>query len=113
MLIGAIIGYVLASILIQAPVLWIAGRIVVGEDRAKLIDAVFITIAAVIANTVIGALLGQTLAGLVQLVVYLYLIVRYYETDWVKAAIIAVLNTVIGWIIMWILITFIGISAIF
>ncbi|MCJ7731065.1 hypothetical protein MUP51_02000, partial [Candidatus Bathyarchaeota archaeon] len=70
MLLEAVIGYVLVSILIQAPVLWIAGRMIVGADRAKFMDAVMITIAAVIANAVIGAFLGQSIAGLVQLVVY-------------------------------------------
>ena len=113
MLIGAIIGYIVVSILIQGPVLWLAGRMVVGEERAKFMDAVIITVAAVIANAVVGAFLGQSLGGLVQLVVYLGLIVRYYETGWGNAAIIAVVNTVLGWVISWVLVVIFGISAIF
>ena len=112
MLLEAVIGYVLVSILIQAPVLWIAGRMIVGADRAKFTDAVIITIVAVIANAVIGAFLGQSIAGLVQLVVYLYLIVRYYETDYVKAALVAIMNVVIGWVIVWVLLL-LGIGAVF
>ena len=110
---AGLIGYILVSILIQAPVLWMAGRLVVGEKRAKFMDAVIIVVLAVIANAIIGSILGQTLGGLVQLVVYLYLIVKYYETDWIKAAIIAIVNTVLGWVIFWVLVTIIGIGAIF
>lgn len=113
MIIQAILTYVVVSILIQAPVLWIAGRMIVGADRAKFMDAVTITIIAVFVNAISGSFLGKNLAGIVQLVAYLFLIVKYYETDWIKSAIISVINMVLGWIIFWILITWIGIGAIF
>ena len=113
MLIGAIIGYILVSILIQGPILWLAGRMVVGEERAKFMDAVIITVSAVLANAIIGSFFGQSIGGLVQVIVYLALIVRYYETDWINAAIIAIVNTVLGWVISWGLIVIFGITAIF
>jgi len=43
----------------------------------------------------------------------LFLSVKYYETDWIKSVIVSVVNTVLGWIIFWVLVTFIGIGAIF
>ena len=113
MLIGAVIGYIIVSVLIQGPVLWLAGRMVVGAERAEFMDAVVITVSAVLANALIGAVLGQSLAALVQLVVYLALIVRYYETDYVMAAVIAVVNTVLGWVIGWVLVVIFGMAAIF
>ena len=113
MLLTGIIAYAVVSVLIQGPVLWLAGRIVVGAERARFTDAVIITVAAVLANAVIGAVLGQVLAGLVQFVVYLWLIVRYYETDYLMAGVIAVVNTMLGWVISWILVAIIGITTIF
>ena len=113
MVIEAIIGYVIASILVQAPVLWLAGRMILGSKRAKFMDAVFITVSAVFVNAIIGLVLGQTVAGVVQLLVYLFLIIRYYETDWVGAAVVAVINTVLGWVIAWLLVILFGIASIF
>jgi hypothetical protein len=113
MILQSLLGYIIASILIQAPILWLAGRIIVGSERARFMDAVLITILAVLANAVIGVFLGQTLGGLSGLLVYLFLIVRYYETDWIRAGIIAVLNTIIGWIIVWIMVVIMGMTAIF
>ena len=81
MILQAILAYVLVSIIIQAPVLWIARRMIVGAERAKFMDAVTITIIAAIVNAISGALLGKNLAGFVQLVAYLFLIVKYYDTD--------------------------------
>ena len=66
-----------------------------------------------LANVIIGAFVGQMLTGLVQLVVYLGLVVRYYETDYMMVGVIALVNTVLGWIISWILIAVLGITAIF
>jgi len=113
MIIQALIAYVIVSILVQAPVLWIAGRTIVGAEKARFMDAVTITVLAVLVNAVTGAFLGKNVAGLVQLVAYLFLIVKYYETDWIKSVIVSVVNTVLGWIIFWVLVTFIGIGAIF
>ena len=71
------------------------------------------SLSAIIANALIGVLVGRSIAGLAQLVVYLALIGKYYETDWLKAGVIAVVNTVLGWVILWVLITFVGIGVIF
>ena len=48
---------------------------------------------------------------MVQLLIYLFLVSKYYETGWVKAAMVAVLNVVIRAIIMWALL-FLGITSV-
>ncbi|MBD3171766.1 hypothetical protein GF326_04785 [Candidatus Bathyarchaeota archaeon] len=92
---GNIIGLVLVGIFVQAPALWLAGRFIVGSEKAKFMDAVWITILGGVLNAVIAAFIGGEIAGLVQLVAYLYLVKQYYETGWVQAAIISVLMVVI------------------
>jgi len=74
-------------------------------------DAVWITALATTANIVLGSLIGSEVGGLVQLLIYLFLVSKYYETGWVRAAMVAVLNVVISAIIMWALL-FLGITSV-
>ncbi len=67
---------------------------------------------ATTANYVLGAFVGQEIGGLAQLLIYLYLVTRYYETGWVKAAIVAVVNVVLGVVIAYALII-LGLSGLF
>lgn len=90
-----IIGLVLVGIFVQAPALWLAGRFIVGSEKAKFMDAVWITILGAVINAVIAAFIGGEIAGLVQLVAYLYLVKQYYETGWIQALIVSVLMVVI------------------
>ena len=109
MIVEAIIGIIAGSI-IQAPILWISGRILVGADQAKFMDAVWISVLATTANIVLGMFVGVEAGGIVQLLIYLFLVSKYYETGWVKAAMVAVLNVVISAIIMWALL-FLGVTS--
>ncbi len=78
-----------------APVLWIAGRLLVGASRAKLMDAVIIVVLGNIAGAVISAIVGGFIGALVQIVVFLFLIKKYYECSWMKALAVAVVTVVI------------------
>ncbi len=90
LLIGAIVGS-----LVTAPFLWLAGRWIVGGDKAKFTDAVWIGVVGAVAKTVIGAILGGGAGSLVQLVAYLYLVKTYYETGWGNAIIVSIIAVVL------------------
>jgi len=100
MIVEAAIGIIVGSI-IQAPVLWISGRILVGAEQAKFMDAVWISVLATTANILLGMFVGAEVGGIVQLLIYLFLVSKYYETGWVKAAMVAVLNVVIGVVVVY------------
>jgi hypothetical protein len=95
-----IIGTIIVGIIVQAPALWLAGRFIVGAEKAKFMDAIWITVLGAILNAVIGALIGGGIAGLAQLVAYLYLVKQYYETGWVNAAIVSIVAVVILFVVM-------------
>jgi hypothetical protein len=99
----AIIIQIIFGIIISAPALWLAGRWRVGPKKALFMDAVTITALGVIADAIVGEILGGGLGSLVQLVIYLYLVQKYYETDWVDAAIIAVIAFVILFVVAMVL----------
>ncbi len=93
-LVGLLVSIVV-GVVITAPVLWIAGRLLVGPSKAKFTDAVIIVVLGTISGAVIGALVGGFLGAIVQIVVLLFLIKKYYECSWLKALAVAVVTVVI------------------
>ncbi len=91
----SILVSIIVGVIVTAPVLWIAGRLLVGASRAKFTDAVVIVVLGNIAGAVIGAVLSGFVGALVQIVVFLFLIKKYYECGWLKALAVAVVTVVI------------------
>lgn len=85
----------LVGIVITAPVLWIAGRLLVGASKAKFTDAIIIVVLGTVSGAVIGALLSGFIGAIVQIVVLLFLIKYFYECSWLKALAVAVVTVVI------------------
>ena len=98
MLFGVIVG-----VIITAPVLWIAGRLLVGPSKAKFTDAIVIVVLGNVANVIVGAFIGGLAGTLIQIVVYLFLIQKYYECSWGKAILVAIVTVVIFVVIAFIL----------
>jgi len=93
-IVGLLIGVVVGSI-VTAPFLWLAGKWIVGADKARFMDAVWIGILGTVVNAIIGEVVGGGLGALAQLVAYLYLVKTYYETGWGNAVVISILAVVI------------------
>ena len=100
---GNLIGLIIINIVLQAPGLWLSGRFVLGKEKVSFKDAVLITAVYTVVNTLIILYVGQEVAALVQLVSYLYIVRRYYETTWGKAAIVAVVMVLINVVIYFVL----------
>ena len=94
---------IVVGIIVMAPVLWIAGRLLVGASKAKFTDAIVIVVLGSVVGAVISAVLSGFIGALVQIVVYLFLIKKYYECSWLKALAVAVVTVVIFAIIALIL----------
>ncbi len=83
------------SIIIIAPVLWLAGRALVGKEKAKFTDAIWI----IVIGTVIGAIMGAFSLGIIgfiiQLIIWLYLVKRFFDCGWLKALVISIVAIII------------------
>lgn len=101
--VASILVSVIVGVIVTAPVLWIAGRLLVGASRAKFTDAIIIVVLGNIAGALIGAVLSGFVGALVQIVVFLFLIKKYYECGWMKALAVAVVTVVIFAVIVIIL----------
>jgi len=84
------------KIIILAPALWISGRVLVGKEKAKFLDAVWI----IILGTLIGGIFSYfeiigIIALIIQLVIWLGLVKHFFDTGWLKAFVISVLAVII------------------
>ena len=90
----ALIVTIVVNIIIISPSLWYAGRSIVGEKKAKFSDSVWIVALGVLIGSIVGSVIGRG-ASIVQLLVWLYLIKTYFETDWFRAFIISCVAVVV------------------
>ena len=100
--IGILIQIVISTVILS-PALWISGRLIAGKDKAKFTDALWIVFLGSIINTVISAFIGNLVATIILLIVWLALIKHFFDCGWIKAFVIAVVAVVIFAIVIAIL----------
>ena len=91
----ALLINVVLSTIVLAPVLWFSGRIIVGERKARFIDAILIGVIGTIVGGIFGALFSGIIAAIIQLFIWLALIRHYYECEWGTALVIAILSIIV------------------
>jgi hypothetical protein len=101
-LISILIQIVITTVILS-PALWISGRLIAGKDKAKFTDALWIVFLGSIINTVVSAFIGNLIATIILLIVWLVLIKHFFDCGWIKAFIIAVVAVVIFAIVIIIL----------
>jgi hypothetical protein len=84
----------IVGIIVLAPVLWIAGRLLAGKDKAKFTDALWIVVLGTVINAVFLYFFSGIIASIIVLIVWLALIKHFFDTGWLKALVIAVLAVV-------------------
>jgi len=103
----ALVVNIIVNVIVLSPVLWIAGRLLAGKDKAKFTDALWI----VVLGTIIGAVFQAFLEGIlgllgsiIMLIIWLALVKHFFDTGWLKALVIAILAIIIYIIIVAILV---------
>jgi hypothetical protein len=95
----ALFFQIIVHVIIISPVLWLAGRALVEQERSKFSHAVFIALIGTIAGDILGALINGALASLIILLIWLWLIKHFFECGWLKAFVIAIIALIIYLII--------------
>ena len=101
-LVGILVQIVVAAVIL-APVLWIAGRLLAGKDKAKFTDALWIAFLGTVIGAVVGAFVGGLIAAIVMFIVWLALIKHFFDCGWLRAFAIAIVAVIIFVIIVAIL----------
>ena len=109
-LVGLLISIVV-SVIVIAPVLWLVGRALVGKQKAKFTDAIWIVVLGVVIGAIVGALIGGIIAAIIMFVIWLALIKHFFDCGWLMAFAIAVVAVIIFVIIVAVL-AVIGIAVI-
>ena len=91
----ALLIQIVVGTVIVAPVLWLAGRALVGKEKAKFTDAIWIVILGTVLGAVIGAFIGGLVAAVIMFVVWLALIKHFFDCGWMMALAIAVIAVII------------------
>lgn len=93
-LIGILVNIVVGTIIV-APFLWLAGRWLVGKEKAKFFDAIWIVLLGTVINSVISAFLPGLIAAIIMFIIWLALIKKFFDCGWLMAFIIALVAVVI------------------
>jgi NO-binding membrane sensor protein with MHYT domain len=100
---GALIVNIIVNIIILAPVLWLSGRLLVGKEKAKFTDAIWI----VVLGTLVGAIFGYFFSGwvaiIIELVLWLLIVKHFFDCGWLKALAISIITVIIFAVIVAIL----------
>ena len=96
----ALLIQIVVNVIVLAPALWISGRTLVGKDKAKFTDAIWIVILGVVIGAVVNFFLSGLIAAIVMFIIWLALIKHFFDCGWLKAFIIAVLAVIIFIIIV-------------
>ena len=99
----ALLIQIVVGIIVVAPILWLVGRALVGKEKAKFTDAIWIVVLGTIIGAVVGALVGSLISAIIMFVVWLALIKHFFDCGWLKAFVIAVIAVIIFIIIVAIL----------
>ena len=86
---------IIVSTIITSPALWFSGRMIVGSEKAKFVDAVLIVLIGTVVGTFLGALISGLIAVIIQLIIWLALIRHYFECGWGTALVIAIISIII------------------
>lgn len=104
---------IVVSTIIVAPFLWISGRSLVGKDKAKLFDAIWIVLLGTIINAAIGELgFAGIISVVLMFIVWLGLIKHFFDCGWIMAFAIALIAVILMVIVTVILGIILGIAII-
>lgn len=95
--------HIIVNIIILSPVLWLAGRALVGGQKAKFTDAILIVVIGTVVGAFFGAFFSGLIATIIQLFLWLLIIKYFFDCGWLKALAISILTVIIFVIIVIIL----------
>ena len=87
----------IVEIILVVVSLWLVGRWVVGKN-ANVVHAIWIAVLGVIIAWVIDRFV-PIIGGIISLIVWVYLIKRFFATSWMKALIVGIVALIVYYII--------------
>jgi len=95
--------HVIINTIILSPFLWLSGRSIVGKDKAKFTDAIWIIVLGTVIGTLFGALFSGIIALIIQLILWLALVKHFFDCGWLAALAISIIAIIIFAVIAFVL----------
>ena len=86
---------IVVNVIILSPVLWLSGRALVGANKAKFIDALWIVVLGTVISTIFNSLFSGIIAFIILMVVFLAPVKHFFGLGWLKAFVISLLAVII------------------
>jgi hypothetical protein len=90
-----VVVHVIVNTILLSPILWISGRALVGKEKAKFTDAVWIIVIGTVFGAVLSVFFTGIIASLIQLVVWLGLVKHFFDCGWLRALLISIVAVII------------------
>ena len=91
---------IVVNIIITAPVLWLAGRALVGAEKAKFVDAIWIVVLGTLISAGFNFFFDGFIASIILFIILLGLVKHFFDCGWWKALAIAILAVIIFLVII-------------
>jgi hypothetical protein len=109
-LIGLLIS-IIVTVIFVAPVLWLVGRALVGKQKAKFTDAIWIVVLGIVIGAIVGVFVSGWIAALIMFIIWLALVKHFFDCGWLMAFAISVVAVIIFVVIIAVL-ALVGIAVI-
>jgi len=86
---------VIVGVIVISPILWLVGRGLVGKQKAKFTDAIWIVALGLVIGAVLGAFIHGFVGAVVSFIVWLGLIKHFFDCGWLKALLIAIVAFIV------------------
>ena len=87
--------HLIVNVIILSPVLWLAGRAIVGKEKAKFTDAILTVVIGTVIGTLFGIFFSGLIAALIQLILWLLIVKHFFDCGWLRALAISILAIII------------------
>ena len=87
--------HIIVNTIILGPVLWISGRALVGKEKAKFTDGLWIAALGTLIGAIFGYFFTGLIAAIIMIIIWLALIKRFFDCGWGKALLIAIVAIII------------------
>jgi hypothetical protein len=109
-IVSFLVNLVITTIIIS-PILWLSGRALVGKEKAKFTDAIWIVLLGTFIGVAIGAFFSGLVAAIIMFIVWLALIKHFFDCGWLMAFGIALVAVII-FVVVAVILALIGLAAI-
>ena len=87
--------HLIVNVIILSPVLWLAGRAIVGKEKAKFTDAILTIVIGTVVGILFGIFFSGLIAALIQLILWLLIVKHFFDCGWLIALAISILAIII------------------